>query len=67
MAAAGTESGAGTHKVYLTEEQWARVCKADEEIAAEVEKQQPELYAKITPKKAAAHTAHAAHDTKKNA
>ena len=33
----------GTHKVYLTEEQWARVCKGDSEITTEVTVQQPEL------------------------
>lgn len=31
-------------KVYLSEAQWQRAC-ADEEIAAEVAKQQPELFA----------------------
>ena len=50
----------GTFKVYLTEEQWAKVCKSDEDIAAEVEKQQPELAARIAPKKAA-------HESKKHA
>jgi len=35
----------GTHKVYLTAEQWARLCSADAEVAAEVALQQPELYA----------------------
>lgn len=36
----------GTHKVYLTEEQWACACE-DAGIRAEVEKQQPELFARI--------------------
>jgi len=36
-----------TFKVYLTKEQWERVCKADREIALEVGKQQPSLAAEI--------------------
>lgn len=35
----------GTHKVYLTPEQWERICVDDEEIRAEVAAQQPEMYA----------------------
>lgn len=38
-------------KIYLTAEQWGRLCKHDKEVAAEVEKQQPELYASLHPKK----------------
>lgn len=34
-------------KVYLTKEQWERVCKADKEIAIEVAKQQPALAADL--------------------
>jgi len=34
-------------KVYLTKEQWERVCKADQEIALEVGKQQPALAAEL--------------------
>lgn len=36
-----------TFKVYLTKEQWERVCKADQEIALEVGKQQPALAADL--------------------
>ncbi len=36
-----------TFKVYLTKEQWERVCKADQEIALEVGKQQPSLAAEL--------------------
>lgn len=46
----------GTFKVYLTEEQWARVCENDEEMAAEVAKQQPEMFLRLNPAKAQGHT-----------
>jgi hypothetical protein len=36
-----------TFKVYLTADQWARVCQHDDEVKAEVAKQQPELFAAI--------------------
>ena len=37
----------GTFKVYLTAEQWALVCANSLEIAEEVAKQQPEMFATI--------------------
>lgn len=36
-----------TFKVCLSKEQWERVCKNDEEIAAEVARQQPDLASDI--------------------
>jgi hypothetical protein len=32
-----------TFKVYLTAEQWEKICKSDRDVAVEVVKQQPEL------------------------
>jgi hypothetical protein len=32
-----------TFKVYLTAEQWEKICKSDRDVAIEVVKQQPEL------------------------
>lgn len=44
-----------TFKVYLTEEQWSRVCENDEEMAAEVAKQQPEMFLRLNPTKVQTH------------